>query len=474
MTKTETSRTETSDRTAVLVLTVGTGDMSDMNRLEESLFRPLEKSLRDGRFRLAVLLPSQSTMGNAQQFKDRIEQRMHGFDIRIEPLPAAGWENDADACFGHFDHVLNQLKRCHGPEAIVPDFTRGTKAMSAALVLAAIRHDLPKLRYIHGERDSRHGMVVAGTETIREVSPRRATMRRRLDEARQLMGKGAFAAVSELLRNIDGSDSPPPANPAPNEFRDQGDEEFGDEIGRLRWLARFWSAWDRLDYGKAAKIAGELRPGHRYLNDLRSELERVRRLAEKPPEKPANREHPEKTHPAAMAEWLRLVARDLLANGRRRIAQDQFEDAILRAYRVREMIGQFLLFENGYDSGKLDPEDPKVSEFNEELIKKGSNGLGARKKDGKKFLTAGLEQTTRFLLRLDNQRGKKLKEFDDTKDSSVKADKRNHSILIHGFEAVGPDADSLNALYRRIAALLNRVAPDDASRTGGDRFGCIP
>ena len=171
MTKTETSRTETSDRTAVLVLTVGTGDMSDMNRLEESLFRPLEKSLRDGRFRLAVLLPSQSTMGNAQQFKDRIEQRMHGFDIRIEPLPEAGWENDADACFGHFDHVLNQLKQCHGPEAIVPDFTRGTKAMSAALVLAAIRHDLPKLRYIDSDRRDSRGMVVAGTETRGFAAP---------------------------------------------------------------------------------------------------------------------------------------------------------------------------------------------------------------------------------------------------------------------------------------------------------------
>ena len=103
---------------------------------------------------------------------------MSGFEIWIEALPGPGMENDADACFSHFDGVLDGLRRQgYTSDRIVADFTRGTKAMSAALVLAAVRHELSVLRYIQGERDGQ-GLVLAGREKVESFPIQRITMRR--------------------------------------------------------------------------------------------------------------------------------------------------------------------------------------------------------------------------------------------------------------------------------------------------------
>ena len=46
---------------------------------------------------------------------------------------------------------------------VVADFTRGTKAMSAALVLAAVGA-VPLLRYVHGSERDERGAVLPGDE----------------------------------------------------------------------------------------------------------------------------------------------------------------------------------------------------------------------------------------------------------------------------------------------------------------------
>ena len=119
--------------------------------------------------------------------------------MKIVPLPEKGQENDVDQCFAHFDRVIADL-RAEGYEShqIIADFTRGTKAMSAALALAGVRHDLPELRYIEGEREG-SGTVKAGSEVIRRGRPIIVTGRRRLDDAHTLLRHGDFAGVLRLL-----------------------------------------------------------------------------------------------------------------------------------------------------------------------------------------------------------------------------------------------------------------------------------
>ena len=52
-----------------------------------------------------------------------------------------------------------------------------------------------------------------------------------------------------------------------------------------------------------------------------------------------------------------------------------FEDALLRGYRVLEIIGQFCLFDKGYDSASLDPCDATIRALREKLEKRKSNNF---------------------------------------------------------------------------------------------------
>src|SRR5579875_2928698 len=130
-----------------LAATVGTGRAC---QLEDSLYRPILKSICEGQFSRVVLLPSQQTKTHAEELK----QRLTHLQVEVAPLPNADDENDVDACFGHFDNSIRKLIQSgFPPDAIEADFTRGTKAMSAALALAAVRNQIPRLRYVEGDRD---------------------------------------------------------------------------------------------------------------------------------------------------------------------------------------------------------------------------------------------------------------------------------------------------------------------------------
>ncbi|MBK8176008.1 MAG: TIGR02710 family CRISPR-associated protein [Rhodospirillales bacterium] len=406
-----------------LLLTVGTGDMS---RLEESLFAPLRKSIEQGEWERVVLLPSLVT----EQYAAELKVRCGGDLVHVQPLPAAGLEDDADACFAHFDQAIGALRDDGFPTAdIVADFTRGTKAMSAALVLAAVRHDLSTLRYIIGPRDNR-GMVRSGMEQIFEISPAIATARKRLDAAFQFTRHGNFAGALALLDNDSKINGWPSA--------------LANAVPALRSVLRFYAAWDRLDYRTAAAVAYPViasLPEWHVLWPTPAMAMWTARLAA-----PAALED----FPA-MAARLRLLACDLHANGERRIRDRHFEDAVLRGYRVLELVGQIRLFGHGLDSGHLPPDQPAVQKLSAKLAKAGSVELGMRP-DGS--LTAAREQVARLLKVLGDPLASDLLKFDEQR-TLLKVSARNKSVLIHGFQAVGQDDDApLRELYRALEALL--------------------
>ena len=403
----------------VLVLTVGTGNM---DAPEESLLKPLAKSIDEGEWCKVFLLPSSVTKG----FAARLAERFPDLSVQIEPLPEPNMENDADACYGHFDKVLSQLLENYEATSVTVDFTRGTKAMSAALVLAAVRRDIPRLQYVWGERDNR-GMVVAGMERIEQFATERVTARRRIDAAKRLMDHGNFAAARDLMSDRSGQSG------------ERLPKSLHDETTMLRRQAEFCAAWDRLDYAEADRLASEARPE----DDLSDEARWVSDLAQAPKKK----DH------ASMARWLRAIACDLLENGRRRIQDQHFEDALLRAYRILELVGQFRLFDHGIDSASIDPNLEAVSRLKKKL-KKGSQDFGIGQDDR---LTAPRELAARLLRCLEDPLGDELLKFDE-KHGGIDAKERNHSILIHGFEAKAKShsASSFHSLYEALEELLRK------------------
>ena len=409
----------------ILLCTVGTGNV---DQLRDTLLTPLTKSIQSGQWQRVILLPSKNTADNAA----RLQSELAGIAIEIKPLPAEGLEDNADACFAHFDRVIEDLRNSgHEPHQILADLTRGTKAMSAALVLAAVRHELPQLRYLSGGRRDERGMVVPGTEIVTDIRTTVATARRRLDEAYGFLQRGNFAAVLDVL--------PDPGSP----FAAAWPSEVLAQAAIVRPLASFYSAWDRLDYKIASEVI--LRPPSaqrsRWDAFVPSPAARdwVRSLAEDLPDDARIR-----------AGCLRLLGVDLLANGERRLRDHQFEDAILRGYRVLELIGQVRLCDRGIHSDQVPPDHPVVKAFQERLARNKSNGLSSNHRGG---LLASREQVARLLKDFKDPLAQQL--LDLGNKETAKASLRNNSVLIHGFSAFsGSDHQPLKELYGELEQLL--------------------
>ena len=424
--------TEYSGRT--LVLTVGTGDL---DRLEETLFTPLRKSIATEAWTRVVLLPSTVTEDFAQTLRRRIE----GTSVEVKPLPA-GDEDDADAAYAHFDQVLASVLQHLEPEDVEVDFTRGTKAMSAALVLAATRRSIPRLRYVSGVRRDQRGMVEPGSEKVREIGTTVVDGHRRLDLARELLRRGDFAAVANVLPDADHSS----IQTYPGDLREA--------IAAVRAIAGFYAAWDRLDYKSAATKEIGAPPSYDWqplwptdaMRDWVTVLER----------------EPERSDYPAMAAWLRRLVVDLLANCERRIRDGHHEDALVRAYRTLELVGQVRLFERGLDSGNLDPNTEAVRKLQQRLKKNHAEPFGS---DRHGQLQAGRHQVARLLKELKDPLGAHLLEFEN--NPSLKPTLRNHSVLVHGFAARAPaDSAPLRGLLQDLEKLVrdacDEVVPEIA------------
>lgn len=434
----------TARRPRALLLTVGTGNVDE---LESSLLSPLAKSIADGTWDRVVLLPSQVTIPHAA--------RISASGLQIRPLPAEGVENDADAAFAHFDHEIERLLADgFRTDDIVVDFTRGTKAMSAALVLAATRHGIPRLRYIVGDRD-RRGQVAAGSEEIRETTTAVVTLRRRIDLAAGLMRAGSFAAAWQLLPDPDNAFAAVPHLVA-----------AADGLRSMRAAARFYEYWDRLDYAKAAHALDvdfpmTMPPGWHRLVPSRGTIRWVGRLTDRP----------DKTKdPIGFGRWLRWLCVDLLANAERRLRHGQSEDALVRSYRVLELVGQARLFDRGLDSSSLSASDPEVATLRTKLRQKGSSDFGI-KRDG--MLTAPRDLTARLLKEKGDPLARELLDFD--RKAGVSTAARNHSILIHGFDSNAPvDGESWRRLIDALWRLLELDRNDQRSLDSDRRLARTP
>lgn len=411
-----------------LILTVGTGDMDNP---EQTLLTPMVKSMERGEWERIILLPSHTTEAAAGTLRDRVA----GSAVEVDPLPKSGHENDADECFAHFDRVLRKL-RADGfrPDDIVADFTRGTKAMSAALVLAAVERGVERLRYVYGPRDQR-GTAVPGTEKVGEIRTSVVTARRRIDEARALMRHGDFGAALELLPD--------------QRFVTLLPEALRKESAALRAAARIYAAWDRLDYKAAVDSlddredtahAGAFAPTAAMEGWLRR-LAGIRSFRQKDADAQA--------YCKSQAASLRPLACDLLANAERRVRDQRFEDAQLRAYRVLELLGQIRLFGRGYDNADLPEEDDAITAF--DAAQRESDRRGIRSKGGKR--TAGRETTAHLLKHLGDPLADELLRFGGRWTGMAR---RNVSILIHGFTATAPEREELTDALGRIESLLKQ------------------
>ncbi len=402
---------------STLLLTVGTGQRG---LPEETLIEPFGRSLRAAGCARNILLPSQQTVPQAELVRQRFAPEFPGIEIR--PLPQPGDENDADACFRHFDAVFAALAADGVPgEAIIADITRGTKAMSAALLMAAALHGAGRVRYLMAVEQDDRGAAVPGAERPRDIEPDFIRLRLALQLAERHLRAFSFRAVETLLEPW------LPLGAAPSTPAQRA-------VAPWLWAARFWGAWDRFDYRQAHRLLAahprEADGTPPWLLPSAGQRDLLRRLAE--------------PWPSADGERVRrgrLLSADLLANAARRLAAGHAEEALVRLYRILELITRYRLFVYNIDSECIDRNNLRVSAWLGELRRRSNSGhpLPGR--------TLGRWQAAQLLAFIEAQ-------HPETRGHSIAqrlldpepwlglsdAGLRNGSILIHGLEASAPQA----------------------------------
>jgi len=420
------------DAREVLLLTVGTGTADE---LESTLIRPSRKSLEKGQWAKVILLPSKKTEPNALLLK----RVFPGYPIEVSALPKEGDEEDADACFAHFARRIEQLlEEGFQAERITADITRGTKPMSAGLMMAAAAHSVGKIRYISAGRRDERGMAVPGTEQTKDIEIGKVFRRRHLELALELLRHGNFAAVGTLF-------------PGAPKVRRVGYLE--EEILWVAWAAAFWGAWDRFDYPEAARLARRdgMPPEAPPLAAPWLPTAEQQKLLEvlagpAPPNNPDN------------AGYCRALAADLIANARRRLRERRYEEVLVRLYRILELMGQLRLFSHGIDTDRISTKDKALAAWFEENphLRRGGARIALGRQDAARLLE-WLEQNKGDAAGIELARTL----ADPAWLGALRPQTRNRSVLVHGFSAAtrGAEGQRLSAALEKVADLYRREHP---------------
>jgi CRISPR-associated protein (TIGR02710 family) len=361
----------------------------------------------------------------------------------------AGWPDfDAGRCDFHEipDHqdycgIVNQLRplddrvaawqRGHPDAEIIADFTGGTKAMSAALALAAGRWSC-RISYVGGTERTKDGVgiVVSGREQILHTqNPADALGLLALDTSIELLRTHAFAAAHTTLQQA---------------LHRVSDPARKAELGAAASLAEALADWDRFQHGKALN---KLRNLPKSTHNLEAAFGRSRaqfvlagaaRL----------QTHLQAILDAGADRPSRALILDLLANARRRLDEHRWDDATARLYRGIEATAQFHLANAGVsDTGKV-PLERIPEPFRGKLAPQAENGS----------VKLGLQDAWKLLEALSPADANPFFSASlDKKDTSPLA-ARNQSILAHGFVPVG------EAVARRLFAEALNLVP--ASQAG--------
>ncbi len=417
-----------------LVQSVGTGTRPDVD-----ITKPLMWHLRKSGASFVSWVASDESQELAKKMARTLKLSQEEYEVHT----LANIE-DVERAYRECLAVLRDLtQRGFAPEDIEVDYTSGTKAMTAGLVLAAVAHRCATLTYITGERLA--GVVKDQTERLVSVEPRRVWADERIRLAMEFCRELNFAAANGLLTSL-------------------VDAWLGDHERQLRegvlLVVSAYAAWDRFDYARAF---GELlKLGQSKLEDLRDFMpvpEVPHRLLDL---------NPRADRGVVTAPLVPDRVADLFNNSRRRLDEGRYDDALARLYRFAEMLAQGVL---GKDYG-INTANVDVSCAPEPMRAK----LEAHR-NAKGLVQIGLELDYEVLKALGHRLGVSFNsgEFHGL---GVLLQKRNDSLLAHGFTPIAKeDVKSLMPRLKELAKL--EIADFDGRcaalefpwRTGLDRAG---
>lgn len=323
--------------------------------------------------------------------------------------------NEVTGCYETILRCTAGLEKANLPrEAVIADFTGGTKAISSALVLAAVTRGYP-LSYTGGSNRSEGGTgkVESGAETfVQQVNPWEALAVEERKLAAEFFNHSRFEEACEVLsRAANKVDAP----------------KIRRLLESLEHLSEAYAEWDKFHHREAlnrlqkafseiqayADIAGDSQIAG-LSEQVSHNLEFLRELS---------------SASGQFKKVCRPYVLDLLANARRRAAEGKYDDAVARLYCSLGLLAQAELKEGfNQDADKIALDDPVTLKA---LLRLGTEYKN-KYLDKNICLKLPLYASFQYLAALENEIG--LRYTDRAKEMEPLLERRNHSILAHGIQ----------------------------------------
>ncbi len=378
----------------VLLATVGTG-----SGVEEAI----AFSIHEANPELVVFLTT-------PQSSTTVEKAVHilGESPPPQQMVLVGDAENVEICYQAAVGVMRTLRgQGYSPTTITCDFTSGTKAMTAGLVLASLAEGCSVLSYVGGGRGA-DGRVIKGCEMLLRLRPVQIWLDRHRQQVVAFFNRHQFGAALGILEEMQAL---------------TGDSEVLDEIEQLRLLTLGYDAWDTFDHRRAQEQFESVHV--RLLTRWRFAWEGDRRF---------------------LAGLLFAKNRysdgmlcDLFLNATRRIEEGKLDDAVARLYRLCEMIAQAALARHGIDTADVD-------------LSRVPDGVRPhyeeRRNPKSKRIEIGLQEDYCLLEALGDPLGRGFLGNNAVRDALFA---RNDSILAHGTTPIGKE------VCERLAAEAKRL-----------------
>lgn len=398
-----------------LLMTVGTGIGSDPADA-------ISRLVRSCSFSISWYNPDHLIFICSPESKERIPAIEQGCrSIRgIEPphseICLIDDPTDFTLCFEVIFGLCSLFKEF---DAVI-DNSSGTRPMMMAASIASFLTQTP-VSHVTGEKNA--GLVIAGTEHIKEMTLFAAYDRLRFHQAVDQFNGNHFGTA---LQHLSGITTIP-----------ERDVYFT--------LFSAYYFWDKLNYAQAFRYLQHAQDLTEAIPLNREYLQTLIRLEEK-----EDSNLPKKEECAVKQEKYLYILVDLLNNAKRRIEGERYDDALARLYRVVELLSQVLLLSWNIDDieGKI-----QFSELRRMIRDKSEISLYARRADRKGVIRIGLR--SKFMLLEDlGMRGAAA--YYQHLEPFLRV--RHDSILAHGLSPV--QGDVARQMWQEVFSITCRACAD--------------
>ncbi len=422
---------------------------------------PIIKSISELRPDYISFYCSSSTAREATNIFDKIKGII---PENVEPNYFCSENADfLDKCFVKAEEAVKwAIEKVKNDESSVfVDYTGGTKNMVAALILAAIHYNV-QYRYVAGERNRDGvGNVISGTEKIIEegANPWDYLARYQWKIFKHLFNYGFYCGAKNLI----------------SETYSKFENELLKRLFKnLECVADAMDLWDRFNYEEAKN--GINKVDCETIADIAQEiLPDSKKLFEKIV--PLLKRHFNILAKASKDSWSYIDETkilDLLENAKRQAGQGHYEDAIIRLYRVVEMIAQWCLLNNyKINNSKIDIDEIKDEDI-KNTVKKFIDEIHKKELDNdKKTTKLGMKNSYKLLIELESTQvgkikgkikwGERYKQYEDEIKKLQNA--RNECFIVHKTNSI--KKEQFDKFLIKVEEFLEPLKKDKGSKASG-------